>query len=148
MFGTSLKGKFDNPAISGQPEDQLRAPLETLIRDLARCCGLPEGSVHLVGETSLRDLKSRPDYAVTVGGALVGYVEIKAPDKGADPRRFRDEHDKAQWARLKSLPNILYTSGNGFSLWQDGQLQGQIVQLDGDVAVSGAKLKAPESCCR
>ena len=53
-FGTSPKGKFDNPAISGQPEDQLRAPLDTLIRDLARCCGLPEGAVHLKHRTLIR----------------------------------------------------------------------------------------------
>ena len=144
-FGADLKPKLDGGAIDGAPEDQLRAPTETLIRDLALCCGLPAQAVHLVGETTLVELKSRPDYAVVVSGALVGYIEIKAPDKGADPRRFRDDHDKAQWGRLKALPNILYTSGNGFSLWQDGELQGHVVQLDGDVAISGAKLKAPDA---
>ena len=144
-YGADLKPKLDGGAIDGAPEDQLRAPTETLIRDLALCCGLPASAVHLVGETTMAELKSRPDYAVVVSGALVGYIEIKAPEKGADPRRFRDAHDKAQWARLKALPNILYTSGNGFSLWQDGELQGGVVQLDGDVATSGAKLKAPGS---
>ena len=75
----------------------------------------------------------RPDYAVTVGGALVGFIEIKAPDKGADPRRFADPHDKEQWAKLKSLPNLLYTDGNSFGLWRDGEIVGKIVHLEGDV---------------
>ena len=48
----------------------------------------------MVGETSLADIKTRPDYAVTRGGALSGFIEIKAPGKGADPRRFRDPHDR------------------------------------------------------
>ena len=82
---------------------------------------------------------------MTVSNALVGFIEIKAPDKGADPRRFSDPHDKAQWGRLKALPNILYTSGNSFSLWQDGELQGRVVDLDGDVETSGARLKAPDT---
>jgi hypothetical protein len=52
---------------------------ETLVNDLAALGGLPGGSVHLVGETSLADLKTRPDFAVTVGNALVGFIEVKAP---------------------------------------------------------------------
>ncbi len=34
-FGASLKPKLSNAAIVGTPEDQLRGPLETLVRDLA-----------------------------------------------------------------------------------------------------------------
>ena len=112
-FGADLKPKLDGGAIDGAPEDQLRAPTETLIRDLALCCGLPTSAVHLVGETTLVELKSRPDYAVVVSGALVGYIEIKAPEKGADPRRFRDEHDKAQWARLKAQPTTVTINRQG-----------------------------------
>ena len=58
-YGASLKSKLSNPAISGSPEDQLRGPLETLIKDLTAVEGLPAGNVHLVGETSLSDLKTR-----------------------------------------------------------------------------------------
>ena len=71
----------------------------------------PNG-VELVGETTLAELKTRPDFAVTVGNALVGFIEIKAPGKGADPRHFSDPHDKEQWDKLKSLPNLIYTDGN------------------------------------
>ena len=142
-FGASVKPKLAGGIIAGAPEDQLRGPLERLVRDLGEICGLPAGKIHLVGETTLADLKTRPDYAVTVHGALVGFIEVKAPGKGADPRRFSDLHDKEQWSKLKSLPNLLYTDGNSFSLWQDGEIQGQVVHLDGDVETSGAKLQAP-----
>lgn len=70
---------------------------------------------------------------------------MKAPGKGADPRRFREEHDRAQWAKLRSLPNLLYTDGNAFSLWRDGKLQGEIVRLDGNVETAGAALRAPQA---
>src|ERR1700675_2805626 len=69
-------------------------------------------------------LKTRPDYAVVVHNALVGFIELKAPGKGADPRKFKEPHDKAQWDKLRSLPNIIYTDGNTFSLWQNGELAG------------------------
>jgi hypothetical protein len=118
------------------------APLEALIRDLARSQGLPDGVVVLVGESTLSHLKTRPDYAVTVRGALVGFIEVKAPGKGADPRRFSDEHDKKQWAKLKSLPNLLYTDGGGFTLWRDGVLQASVA-LEGDVETAGDRLAAP-----
>src|SRR3954447_23505837 len=132
-FGGSVKPKLSNIAISGAPEDQLRGPLDTLFRDLAEIAGLPTGSVHLVGETTQTHLKTRPDFAVTVSKALVGFIEVKAPGKGADPRKFGDPHDKGQRDKLKSLPNLLYTDGNAFSLWRDGKLGGSIIQLEGSV---------------
>ncbi len=45
---------------------------------------------------------------------------------------------------MQSLPNLLYTDGNAFSLWQNGELVGSIVELDGDIESSGAKLAAPQ----
>jgi hypothetical protein len=142
-YGASLKPKLTNIAIDGAPEDQPRGPLEVLMRDLAEVSGLPAASVHLVGETTLKHLKTRPDFAVTVGNALVGFIEVKAPGKGADPRHFDDPHDKDQWNKLKSLPNLLYTDGNAFSLWRDGKTESAIVRLEGNVESSGAKLAAP-----
>ena len=87
-----VKAKLSNVAISGAPEDQLRAPLEGLISDIAEFLGLPSDKIAAVGETSLADLKTRPDYAVTLHSALVGFIEVKAPGKGADPRRFTNKH--------------------------------------------------------
>ena len=144
-YGLATKAKLSNAAIAGAPEDQLRGPLEMLVRGLAAAHGLPDDALGLVGETSLADIKTRPDFAVTVDKALVGFIEVKAPGKGADPRGFADAHDKAQWQKLKSLPNLLYTDGNSFSLWQDGVIVGKVVTLDGDVASAGAKLAAPDT---
>ena len=143
-FGREASSKLSNPGASGAPEDQLRAPLEALIPGLAELAGLHPGTVVMVGETSLADIKTRPDYAVTRGGALVGFIEIKAPGKGADPRRFRDRHDREQWGKLQTLPNLIYTDGNGFSLWRNGSLEGDVGRLEGDVETAGAKLAAPD----
>jgi hypothetical protein len=144
-FGASAKSKLASPAISGSPEDQLRNPLEVLLKDLAQIGGLAPASIALVGETGLGELRLRPDFAVTVSKALVGFVEVKAPGKGADPRKFTNAHDKDQWTKLKALPNLLYTDGNAFSLWRDGELAGKVIPLDGDIETSGAKLAAPDT---
>ena len=142
-FGAKAKEKLSNPAATGQPEDQLRAPFEHLLADLAELSLLPKSAVAAVGESSVSDLKTRPDYAITVHNALVGFVELKAPGKGADPRKFKDPHDKAQWDKLRSLPNLIYTDGNAFSLWQNGELVDSVVSLIGDIESSGNKLQAP-----
>ena len=144
-FGVEAGAKLSNPVASGAPEDQLRAPLETLVTRLAEVAGLDPRSIVLVGETSLAELKTRPDFAVTHENALIGFMEVKAPGKGSDPRRFRDEHDQEQWGKLQSLPNLVYTDGNSFSLWRNGELVGPVVQLEGDVETSGQKLGATGS---
>lgn len=141
-FGVAAKAKLDNPSVTGQPEDQLRAPLETLIKELAQLTGLGASNLTLVGESSLGDLKTRPDYAVTRKKALIGFIEVKAPGKGIDPNKFTSEHDKDQWKKLKSLPNLIYTDGNGFSLWRDGK-KADVVHFRGDIRTAGKKLEAP-----
>ena len=141
-YGAQAKAKLHNVAVSGEPEDQLRAPLEGLIDDLAELCGFPPHAVQAVGESAIATLKTRPDYAITLRNALVGFIEIKAPSKGADPRTFHG-HDKEQWEKLQSLPNLLYTDGNQFSLFRSGQLEGNVVFLRGDIETSGSSLQAP-----
>lgn len=142
-FGKAAKDKLNNPAATGQPEDQLRAPLETLVADLCALIGPGADEVVLVGESTLSELMTRPDYAVTRKNALVGHIEVKAPGKGADPRRFTDKHDKTQWEKLKALPNLIYTDGQAFSLWRDGVRVGEIVRLEGELETAGAKLAGP-----
>lgn len=144
-FGAKAKSKLSNVAAAGQSEDQIRAPFEQLLEELGELCNLPKGTLTAVGESSVCDLKTRPDYAITVHNALVGFVELKAPGKGGDPRKFKDVHDKAQWAKLRALPNLIYTDGNSFSLWQDGELVGSVIGLIGDIEVAGNKLQAPPS---
>ncbi|MEI9849620.1 MAG: hypothetical protein WDN24_00800 [Sphingomonas sp.] len=141
-FGAAAKAKLINPGASGQPEDQLRGPLERLFEALA-AEAVPAADMVMVGESSLADLRTRPDYSVTVNMALMGFVEVKAPGKGADPRRWKAGHDKEQWERLKALPNLLYTDGNAFSLWRNGEPEGDIVKLRGDIENDGSNVEAP-----
>lgn len=142
-YGAAAKAKLASPAITGAPEDQIRAPIEALITALAREAGQQPGWVTLIGETTLAEKGTRPDYAVTVRKALTGFIELKAPGKGADPRKFSEAHDKKQWQKLKSLPNLLYSDGQSFSLWQNGELAYPVVTLSGDLDTAGAKLTAP-----
>lgn len=147
-FGRDAKAKLTNPAITGQPEDQLGKPLENLFESLAQLTGKAANSLTLTGETSLAGMQTRPDFAAAIGigkaKALIGFIEVKAPGKGANPNKFKDAHDKAQWAKLKALPNLIYTDGNAFWLWQDGEPAGY-VELEGDIESSGAKLSAPNA---
>jgi hypothetical protein len=143
-FGAEAQAKLGNPGASGQPEEQLRAPVERLLRRLAELCDFPDGSVIAVGESAAPELRARHDFVVTVSNAPVGSIELKAPGKGADPRRFRQRHDKEQWEKLRLLPNLIYTDGNEFSLWRDGELVGSIVRLGGEITEAGSQLTAPE----
>ena len=69
-YGASVKPKLAGVAIGGAPEDQLRGPLDALMRDLAEIAGFRVGSVQLIGETTHVDLKTRPDFAVTVDNSM------------------------------------------------------------------------------
>ena len=122
-FGVEAKAKLANPYRERRTGGPTPAPLEGLFADLAELCGFKREWLAAVGESSLSALKTRPDYAITLRNVLVGYVEVKAPGKCAYLRRYRG-HDKQQWEKLQSLPNLLYTDGNSFSLWQEGQLIG------------------------
>lgn len=142
-FGSAAKVKLGAAAVTGQPEEQLRSPVESYLKALAELGGSPPGSVVLVGESAVTALQVRPDFAVLTEHVLTGFVELKAPGKGADPRRFTDAHDRSQWQKLQALPNLLYTDGNEFSLWRSGELGMPLVRLTGDVAAAGKSLVAP-----
>jgi hypothetical protein len=40
-FGANAKQKLANPSITGEPEDQLRAPFEQLLGDMAELVQIP-----------------------------------------------------------------------------------------------------------
>ncbi|MFI7044047.1 type ISP restriction/modification enzyme [Streptosporangium sandarakinum] len=134
-FGKSAAVKLNG---GGQPEDQLRSPLERLFADMAEGLGIP---LVMIGEMSLATLGVRPDYAVDVAGARVGYVEIKAPGRGV-PTTWTTPHphEKKQWEKLRLLPNVLYTDGGLWALYRDGELVGQVARMNGDVRTASAKL--------
>ena len=141
-FGLEAKAKLSAVAAKGEPEDQLRNPLEQLFGAMADLCGLDRSKLALIGESSLSELHTRPDFAVSYSNVLIGFIEVKAPGKGADPRRFKDQHDRTQWKKLAVLPNLIYTDGNSFALWRDSNLVSAPQHLDGDIETSGAALKA------
>jgi hypothetical protein len=132
-FGAEVKPRLQGP---GEAENQLRTPTEALVKSIAQVLGV-EAVLH--GEVRLADLRARPDYQVDVAGAPVGFIEIKRPGRGADPKIFRGR-DAAQWKKLSLLPNVLYTDGDEWSLWRSGELIGSIVRLKGSVRHAGPRL--------
>ncbi len=133
-FGKSAAVKLNG---GGQPEDQLRSPMEKLFEDMAEGLGV---SVAMIGETSLATLGVRPDYAVEVAGARVGYIELKAPGRGVPSTWTPNKHEKRQWEKLQLLPNVLYTDGALWALYRNGELIGQVARMNGDVRTAGNKL--------
>src|SRR3954463_14622127 len=63
-FGAGAKAKLSNIAVTGEPEDHPRSPLEILVTALAEHCGFPGDAVVPVGETRIAELKTRPDYSI------------------------------------------------------------------------------------
>lgn len=87
------------------------------------------------GETPLPSRLGHPDYAVHLNDLLAGYVELKAPGVGATAKRFKG-HNRDQFKRFLAIPKILYTDGNEWALYRDGELVDKVVRLSGDVAVA------------
>lgn len=133
-FGAAVKPRLRGP---GEPEDQLRGPTENLLKEAAAGLGL---HAVLHGEVRLVDLRARPDYAVSVASATVGYIEIKRPGKGAEPQRFSG-HDASQWQKLRLLPNVLYSDGAEFALYRGGERVGRVARLHGKLSEAGPRLR-------
>lgn len=129
-FTTRVTAAFASAAhVGAQPEVQLLAPLTELLHSYAGTQALAEVQLPGIG---------RPDLGVLSGGLLTGHVELKAPGKGANPRQFKDAHDRQQWAKFQNLPNLLYTDGQEWALFQSGERSGEAVRLSGgDVTLDG-----------
>ena len=99
-------------------EDHLRAPVQALVESVAEDLGYPK--LVLAGEISGAVAGARPDYTVMRGGLIIGHIELKAPGAGVDSDEFTG-HNLEQWEQLRHLPNLLYSDGIDWILWQDGQ---------------------------
>jgi len=119
----------------GEPEDQLRGPFENFMGSVAATLGW---DIVCTGETLLPDRIGRPDYAVHLNKLLAGYVELKAPGVGAAATRFKG-HNREQFKRFSAIPNILYTDGNEWALYRNGELVDKVVSISGDVSTDGKK---------
>src|SRR5437868_14445530 len=92
QFGETAGRKLRSGA--GQKEDQLRSPLEILLAAMADALGV---EVLAIGEARLSSLGVRPDYAIDVAGARVGYLELKAPGRGVPGAWSPNKHEREQW---------------------------------------------------
>ncbi|GHH18048.1 hypothetical protein GCM10017790_35740 [Amycolatopsis oliviviridis] len=117
----------------GQEEDQLRGPVEILLRRLSVHIGLDAVAY---GEVDLKDIRARPDYAVDVGNSRIGYIELKAPGRNIPPDWRPNKREKEQWEKLKSLPNIIYTDGINWRRFSFGEPRGSAVRLAGSLTNS------------
>lgn len=124
----------------GSPEDHLRGPFERMLSTIAKGLGL---TITTIGETRLPDLSIRPDYAVDVAGARVGYVELKKPGHGV-PENWPNPstHDRNQWEKVRLLPNVLYSDGELFARYNFGRLQGKVARLEPGLDRAGDRLRA------
>jgi hypothetical protein len=118
-FGATVREKLSDK--NAEPEEQLRTPLENLLRRASKVLGL---KIVVHGETRLPELGARPDFAVDVAGARVGYIELKRPSKGVPltPTWKPSARDAIQWEKLRSLPNLIYGDGINWARYVDGVL--------------------------
>lgn len=135
-FGEECRRKLAGP---GDREAAIRAPLESLLRTAGMHIG-----VDAVFHDEVRDADRhvRPDYGVRINGAISGYVEVKAPGRPVDPAQFRG-HDKLQWERQRDLPNLIYTNGTDFRLYQKETPADPVILSGGTLATAGRKLTPP-----
>lgn len=136
-FGAACKSKLAGP---GDREAAIRSPLEELLKSFG-----DQLHVKAVFHDEVRDpeRRVRPDYGVSIDGAISGYVEVKAPGRGIDPAGFKG-HDLKQWERQRDLPNLLYTNGTEWRLFRDSEMVGEPVIFScGTLAKAGSKLSAP-----
>ena len=138
-FANTLTAKFQAGS-PGEPEDQLKPPVDRLFAEYGSIISV---KIVLKGESTLAERLGRPDLAVHDKAMLIGYIELKAPGKGANPELYRG-HDKEQWKRFKNIPNIMYTDGNEWGLYQDGELVDSRVRVNGDVRTDGKKTVTPQ----
>jgi hypothetical protein len=133
-FADAVTAKMTTLTV-GEPEDQLRGPFENFMQEVGTALAI---DVVSTGETKLAGRLGRPDFAVHASKLLAGYVELKAPGIGADPKHYRG-HNKDQWNRFTAIPNLIYTDGNEWGLYRSGKGERPLVRLAGDVSTDGRK---------
>lgn len=98
-------------------EDHLRGPTQRLVEGITEALGRP---VTCSGESPAPGIGAVPDFMVVDAlGRTVGWIELKAPGTGADPTKYQGRNAE-QWAELSQLPNVLYSDGEDWTLWDLG----------------------------
>jgi len=133
-FADNVKANVSANA-AGEPEAQLSGPVKALIEAIG---AVIHRKVVAKAESATRDRLGIPDFGVVVDNALCGYVELKELGNGADTSRYKGR-DKAQWERFKAQPNIIYTDGNEWCLYQNGEPVGRLLRFSKDIIKHGGK---------
>ncbi|MDH6106740.1 N-6 DNA methylase [Anabaenopsis tanganyikae CS-531] len=133
-YAKELTNKFSLSSVSFGAEDQLKSPIENLLKSAANILNL---SIVVVTEVQEKLLSGRPDMGITINGLLIGHIELKAPGKGADTSKLKGD-DKQQWEKFKNIPNVIYTDGNTWGLYRTGEKVGKIIKFSGDITCKGA----------
>jgi len=135
QFATEVTSKFSLSSMRFNPEDQLKAPIDSLLKEVGN---LLQIDINSVTEIQEKELSGRPDFGVTIKSLLVGHIELKAPNKSIDPNKFKG-NDKQQWEKFKNLPNLVYTNGSNWILYRTGERVGKAIKFSGDVSSDGAE---------
>ena len=133
-FASKITEKF-SLSVSFSPEDQLKTPVSKLFGDIGELLNL---KVNTLTEVRVDEFSGRPDIGITVNALISGYIELKAPGVGANTAKFSGRN-KGQWDKFSNLPNLIYTDGNEWALYRNGERIGKIIRLSGDVTTDGEK---------
>ncbi|MEU9098030.1 hypothetical protein [Streptomyces sp. NPDC048361] len=102
-FGSTCKQAL----LHGQKEAAIRRAVETLLVEAAGVLGLQAG---LHAEVAIAAHRIRPDLAVRIGKSprnIVGYIELKSPDKSVIHPGGLNQRDRRQWEGMAKLPNLI-----------------------------------------
>jgi hypothetical protein len=97
-FGTNAKAKLANPSATGEPEDQLHAPLESLFADFAELATLSVSGSPQLGTTRSPDEPARQRKA---GYRLAPYMNDKIVFGSIYTSKYRD---KRVWVVATKTP--------------------------------------------
>lgn len=121
--------------VPGGAEAQLSGPVSTLLVEIGKVLHC---TIVAKAQPQLGQRMGIPDFGLVVDGALNGYVELKAPGHGVDTAKFKGR-DRDQWDLFKAQPNILYTDGNEWCLYQNGAAAERLLRFSKDIVGHGAK---------
>ncbi|MFC9056406.1 hypothetical protein [Streptomyces anthocyanicus] len=138
-FGATCKQAL----LHGQKEAAIRRAVETLLVDAAGVLGL-QAVLH--AEVAIAAHRIRPDLAVRIGKLprnIVGYVELKSPDKSVIHPGGLNQRDRRQWEGMAKLPNLIYTNGQTWIMYRSGRQYGDTIHFEGDLHSAGTRLRLP-----
>lgn len=151
-YAASLHASYSATGVAAGPEEQLKAPVKALLEACAHLApSAARKAPHVLALLEARVTGTgRPDVAVQLDRQTNGYIELKAPDKPADPIKLTLKHDKEQWKKFQLMPNIIYSNGLEWRLYRYDGSKPELIKVvklgdyikDGAAAVTDADVDA------